>query len=117
MFVTEPLVEVRRSGRVESVHYGALAVVDTTGQSIAQVGDANLVSYLRSSAKPFQLLPLVESGTAERLGFTDVELAVIAGSHAGEPRHVAAVQSILNKIGLPDTALQCGIHAPFNAEA
>ncbi|HSD83104.1 MAG TPA: asparaginase [Anaerolineae bacterium] len=116
-FHTETLVEVWRGGRLESEHCGAIAVVDATGKLIAHAGDVDLISYLRSSAKPFQLLPLVESGAADRLGFTDAELAVIAGSHAGEPRHVAAVQSILNKIDLPDTALQCGIHVPFNAEA
>ncbi len=117
MFVTEPMVEVWRGGRVESQHQGALAVVDAAGRLIAQVGDAQLVSYLRSSAKPFQLLPLVESGGAERLGFTDTELAVMAGSHSGEPQHVATVQSILSKIGLNAGALQCGIHAPLSASA
>jgi L-asparaginase II len=81
------------------------------------VGDVQLVSYLRSSAKPFQLLPLIESGAADRFRFTDAELAIIAGSHSGEPRHVATVQSILNKIDLPDSALQCGSHVPFNPAA
>jgi L-asparaginase II len=102
---------------VESEHRGAIAVVNASGKLIAHAGDVDLVSYLRSSAKPFQLLPLVESGAADRFGFTDAELAVIAGSHSGEPRHVAAVQSILNKIGLREDALQCGIHVPFNADA
>jgi L-asparaginase II len=116
-FQTEALVEVTRGGQVESEHRGAIAVVDATGQLIAHIGDVNLVSYLRSSAKPFQLLPLIESGAADRFGFTDAELAVIAGSHSGELRHVAAVQSILSKIGLREGALQCGIHVPFNAAA
>ncbi len=116
-FQTETLVEVTRGGCVESEHRGAIAVVDATGKLIAHAGDVQLVSYLRSSAKPFQLLPLIESGAADRFGFTDAELAIIAGSHSGEPRHVAAVQSILNKIGLPDSALQCGIHVPFNPES
>ena len=116
-FQTETLVEVTRGGRVESEHRGAIAVVDATGKLIAHAGDVQLVSYLRSSAKPFQLLPLIESGAADRFGFTDAELAIIAGSHSGEPRHVAAVQSILNKIGLPDSALQCGIHVPFNPDS
>ncbi len=116
-FQTESLVEVTRGGRVESEHRGAVAVVNADGRLMAHIGDVELVSYLRSSAKPFQLLPLVESGAADRFGFTDVELAVIAGSHSGEPRHVAAVQSILNKIGLSEDALQCGIHVPFNADA
>jgi L-asparaginase II len=117
MFETVSLVEATRGGRVESEHRGAVAVVDAHGKLIAQAGDIDLVSYLRSSAKPFQLLPLVESGAADRFGFTDVELAVITGSHSGEPRHVAAVQSILRKIGLNEDALQCGIHVPFNAAA
>lgn len=116
-FQTETLVEVTRGGRVESEHRGAIAVVDATGKLIAHAGDVQLVSYLRSSAKPFQLLPLIESGAADRFGFTDAELAIIAGSHSGEPRHVAVVQSILNKIGLPDSALQCGLHVPFNPES
>jgi L-asparaginase II len=116
-FQTETLVEVTRGGRVESEHCGAIAVVDAAGKLIAHLGDVQLVSYLRSSAKPFQLLPLIESGAADRFGFTDAELAVIAGSHSGEPRHLAAVQSILNKIGLPDSALQCGVHVPFNPAA
>ncbi len=116
-FGTESLVEVWRGGRVESEHRGAIAVVDATGQLLAHIGDVELTSYLRSSAKPFQLLPLVESGAADRFGFTDRELAVIAGSHSGEPRHVEAVQSILNKIGLSEGALQCGAHVPFNPEA
>ncbi len=114
---TEALVEVTRGGRVESEHRGAIAVVDANGELVAHRGDVGLVSYLRSSAKPFQLLPLVESGAADRFGFTTAELAVMAGSHSGEPRHVTAVQSILNKIGLSEDALQCGIHVPFNADS
>jgi L-asparaginase II len=117
MLETVPLVEVRRGGRVESEHRGAIAVVDANGKSLAHLGDVDLVSYLRSSAKPFQLLPLIESGAADRFGFTDAELAVMAGSHSGEARHVAAVQSILDKIGLREDALQCGIHVPFNADS
>ncbi len=61
-FGTETLVEVMRGGRIESEHRGAIAVVDASGKLIARVGDVNLTTYLRSSAKPFQLLPLVESG-------------------------------------------------------
>jgi L-asparaginase II len=116
-FQTEVLVEAWRGSRVESEHRGAIAVADANGRLIAHTGDVGLISYLRSSAKPFQLLPLVESGAADRFGFTDAELAVMAGSHSGEPRHVAAVQSILDKIGLSEDALQCGSHVPFNASS
>ncbi|HEY4722730.1 MAG TPA: asparaginase, partial [Anaerolineae bacterium] len=116
-FKTETLVEVTRGGRVESEHRGVIAVVDATGKLIAHVGDVDLISFLRSSAKPFQALPLVESGAADRFGFTDQELAIIAGSHSGEARHIEVAQSILSKIGLKEDALQCGIHVPFSPES
>ncbi|HZY45364.1 MAG TPA: asparaginase [Anaerolineae bacterium] len=116
-FQTETLVEVIRGGRLESEHRGAIAVVNAAGKLIARVGDVNLTTYLRSSAKPYQLLPLVESGAADRFGFTDQELAIMAGSHSGEARHVEVVQSILNKIGLKEEALQCGAHVPYSSES
>lgn len=112
-----PLVEVMRGGRVESVHYGAVAAVDARGRLIAHAGDPNLVAYLRSTAKPFQLLPFVEAGGADHFGLSDRELAVMAASHSGEPRHVEAVLGILNKIGLDESALQCGTHWPFSEES
>jgi len=113
----EPLVEVIRSGRVESVHYGAVAIVKANGDLVAHVGDPDLVAYLRSTAKPIQLLPLIESGGADRFGFSDRELAVMAASHSGEPRHVETVQGILHKIGLDESALQCGAHTPRSEES
>jgi len=112
-----PLVEVTRGGRLEAIHYGAVAVVDAQGRLVAHAGDPDLVAYLRSSAKPFQLLPLVEQGGADKFEFTDKELAVMAASHSGEPRHVATVRGILDKISLGESALQCGAHWPSSEES
>jgi L-asparaginase II len=56
----------------------------------------------------------VESGAADHFGFSDEELAVICASHSGETRHVAAVRSVLAKIGLAEEALQCGTHWPLD---
>lgn len=112
----EPLqIEVTRGELVESVHRAHAAVVDATGSVLYAAGDPDRVTFLRSSAKPLQALAMVESGAAERFGFTDRELAVTCASHFGEPFHVAAVQSILEKIGLDEGALACGIHAPTHA--
>src|SRR5262245_36729020 len=109
-----PLVVVRRGGVVESVHHGAIVVADASGRVDLAYGDAVAVTFLRSAAKPFQALPLLQSGAVERFGLTDEEVAVMIGSHGGEPFHVAAVQSILKKIGLGEEALQCGAHPPFH---
>jgi len=109
-----PLVEVSRGGLVESVHFGAIAAVDSRGRLIASAGDPGTLVVLRSTAKPAQVLPLLDSGAAERFRFSDAEVAVMAGSHGGEPFHVRAVLSILKKVGLDETALQCGAHPPYH---
>ena len=114
MFSSVPLVQVIRGSRLEAVYRGAMAVVDARGQLIASVGDAYLTTFLRSSAKPFQLLPLVESGGADRLGFSERELALMAASHNGEEFHVQAVVGILARLGLDESALQCGAHPPLH---
>jgi L-asparaginase II len=109
-----PLVEVWRGGTLESVHHGAVAVTDDTGRTVLAHGDPGIVTFLRSSAKPAQVLPLLASGVADRFGFTDEEIAVMIGSHGGEPFHVAAVRSILTKTGVGEDALRCGAHAPYH---
>ena len=114
MFNTIPLVQVMRGSRLEAVYRGAMAIVNARGHIIASVGDSNLTAFLRSSAKPFQLLPLIESGAADRLGFSDRELALMAASHNGEEFHVQAVVGILARLGLNESALQCGAHPPLH---
>jgi L-asparaginase II len=110
----EPAVLVRRGAVVESVHRAIVAVVDPGGKILARLGDPAPVTFLRSAAKPFQALALVESGGAEAFGLTDPELAIIAGSHSGEDRHVKVVEGILARGGLGPEALQCGIHRPYH---
>lgn len=112
-----PLAALYREGLLESVHRGRYAVCDAGGSVLESGGDAGEPVWVRSSAKPFQALPLVFSGAADSLGLTGEELAVACGSHSGEERHVAAVRSILEKAGLPESALQSGTHPPLNSAA
>lgn len=111
------LVEVWRGPIVESRHRGHLTAVDSAGHAIAALGSPETVTYLRSSGKPFQAIPVIASGAADRFGFTEQEIAIACGSHSGEPMHVDAVRSMLEKIGLDEGALKCGVHEPFSAEA
>jgi L-asparaginase II len=113
----EPLVEVKRGSITESRHRGHIVVVDPDGNIIASVGAPENVTYLRSSAKPFQALPLLISGAAERFDFTDREVALACGSHNGEPIHTELAASMLRKIGLGPEALHCGAHEPYGTEA
>lgn len=111
-----PLVEVRRGSITESRHRGHVVAVDGDGQIVARLGAPEILTYLRSSAKPHQALPLVASGAADRFGFTAQEIALACGSHSGEAVHEEIALSMLRKIGLDDTALKCGVHEPFSRE-
>jgi L-asparaginase II len=110
------VVSVRRGSLVESRHRIQAAWCDTSGRLVGGTREPDLVTTLRSSAKPFQLLPLVERGHADRWGFTDEQLAVMTASHTGTAYHVALVQGILDRIGLDAGALACGWHEPFDPE-
>jgi L-asparaginase II len=109
-----PLVEVWRGPIVESRHRGHIAVVDGDGHLVASLGEPQTVTYLRSSAKPFQSVPLLTSGAAERFHLTEAELAIACGSHSGEDLHVETVARLLEKIGLDEGFLKCGVHEPFD---
>lgn len=111
------LVEVWRGPLVESRHRGHLAAVDGGGNTITSLGLPETVTYVRSSGKPFQAISVIVSGAAERFGFTEQEIAIACGSHSGESIHLDTVRSMLAKIGLDESALKCGVHEPFSAEA
>ncbi len=112
----EPVVEVTRGGVVESVHYGAAAVVDRMGRLLAWVGDPQAMSFLRSSAKPFQAIPLVEGGGLDAFGLTPGQLALICASHSGTDAHKAMAESIQARVGVSESHLLCGTHPPYDAE-
>ena len=114
--IAEPLVEVKRGALTESRHRGHIVVIEPDGNIVAYLGSPQTVTFLRSSAKPFQALPLLTSGAADRFEFTDREVALACASHNGEPIHTELAASMLEKIGLGPEALKCGIHEPYSVE-
>jgi L-asparaginase II len=106
------LARVLRGGGVESRHRGDAAVVDESGRLLAGAGDPSRRVFLRSAAKPFQALPLLEAGGAERFRLTERELALICASHGGEPRHVRTVERLLGRGGFGVRDLVCGPDLP-----
>ncbi|HEY5820181.1 MAG TPA: asparaginase [Mesorhizobium sp.] len=116
--MTDPvLVEVLRGDIVESVHRGAVAVVDAAGKLVLELGNIDQTVFPRSAVKSIQALPLIETGAADRYGLTDRELALACASHLGEPDHVATAQTMLGKCGLGEEALECGVHWPTSHDA
>ena len=102
---------------MENVHRGRVAVCDQEGELVEAVGGAEGYAYARSSAKPFQAIPLVLSGAADALDLTAEELAVACASHNAEEPHLAAARSILRKANLSERDLQNGAHPPLYAPA
>ncbi|MCD1257920.1 asparaginase [Paenibacillus athensensis] len=113
----EIVVRVCRGPLTESVHRGHMAVIGADGRLVAEAGDARLVTFARSAAKPLQALPVIEAGAADAYGFTAAELALLSSSHSGEAEHVEAAAALLGKLGLSAAQLQCGVHEPFDAAA
>jgi len=107
-----PLSEVTRGGTVESVHRGAVAVVDRRGRLLHVCGDPYTLTFTRSALKPLQALPFVAGGGVERFGYSPAQVALMCASHSGEPRHVDAVADMLARAGCSADDLQCGTHAP-----
>ena len=115
---TVPLVHTTRGYpdtgyTVENIHMGSVAVVDTSGKLIWSAGDPDAMTFTRSALKPFQALPFVLAGGPARFGLSSAELALMCASHSGEDKHLAAVASILCKIGCDESDLECGCGTPL----
>jgi L-asparaginase II len=96
-------VAVRRGGTVESRHrIHAVAVQD--GAVVEEVGDGALVTFLRSSAKPIQALPL----TRARPDLAEQELAIACASHLALPEQLAAARALLVRAPASEDELECG---------
>src|SRR6185369_16903889 len=99
----EPLVEVIRSGFVESRHSGSVVVLGPDGEVVAWAGDVMGAIFPRSSNKPLQAVGLLRAGLA--LGPPD--LALVTASHRGEQFHIQGVLAMLRAAGLQPSALGC----------
>ena len=99
------VAEVVRSGFVESVHHGSVAVL---GGGTSR-GDVTTPIFPRSSNKPLQTVGMLRAGLVPR---DESDLALISGSHYGEPLHVRRVRDILAAAGLPESALRCPVALP-----
>jgi L-asparaginase II len=107
-------VVATRGSIIESQHRVHAAVVDARGCLIAGAGEPTLTTHSRSCAKPFQVMPLLESGGFDDLHWGDDQLALACGSHGGEPEHVAICQAMLSSIGLEEGDLACGPQEPLS---
>jgi L-asparaginase II len=108
---------VYRGQHVESFHSGSIAVVDSHGRLLAFAGDPNFRTSLRSAAKPFQGIPLLEYGGGDEYELTPEEVALTCASHGGEPLHVSTAAALLRKGEFDESDLLCGAHLPYDEKS
>jgi L-asparaginase II len=101
---SEPIVvEVTRGEVVEAWH--RVHAVAVRGEDVLlAAGDAELVAFLRSSAKPLQALPLVRA----RPDLAADEIAIACASHAATAEQLAAVRRLLADAHASEEELECG---------
>jgi L-asparaginase II len=114
---SEIMVKVLRADHVESIHRGHAAIIHNQGRLLGYIGNPGFVTYMRSTAKLFQAIPVITSGAVDRFDFTDEELALMCASHNGEDKHVATARTMLAKLGLSEDDLLCGAQYPFQVES
>src|SRR3954468_12244817 len=108
-------VVVTRGAVIESQHRVHAAVADASGTLVAAAGLPTRLTHWRSCAKPLQVMPLIDAGGFDRIGWGDDQLALAVASHGGEPEHVALAESMLTSIGMEVGDLACGPHDPLAA--
>ena len=106
-------VAIWRGDFMESRHRVHCAVVSEDGTLLAAAGDGDLATWWRSCAKPFQAMPLLESGAVDELAWGEDQIALACASHGGEPEHVEVVAGMLADIDLEEGDLACGPHEPL----
>lgn len=102
------LVRQLRGDVVESEHRGHVVEVDAAGRLLHAVGDPERPVTLRSTAKPFGLVALLEAGGRDAFELSDAELAFLASSHSGEDLHVRTLHGIFRRARLSQAMLACG---------
>lgn len=108
------LVEFIRDRLVEQEHYGLFIKLSKSG-NIKKIGEDNKYPfYLRSCAKPLQAALVIDFELNKFYNLSSKELAICCASHAGEECHTKTVKGFLNKIGLDESYLKCGLHKPIS---
>ena len=109
----QPLVDVERSGVVESVHRGHVVIMDASGHILFSLGEPSAPIFARSCIKPMQAIGLLDCGAV----LSQPQLALAAASHSGEPFHIEVARSTLTDGGIEESELGCPPDLPLGVPA
>ena len=110
----ELLIKCERDELVDEEHFGFI-VLSNKNKAFDFTGETNNYPfYLRSCAKPLQASLVIDYEMDKFYDMTDEEIAICCASHTGEEIHVNTARKLLNKIGLDESYLKCGLHKPLS---
>ena len=110
------MVEVTRSGEIESFHHGVAVLINSSGNILKEWGNSNISIYPRSALKPIQTLNLYKDGMADSMKLTEEQIAITTASHHAEKFHQEIILNWLKKINISEENLSCGHDWPWNLE-
>ena len=110
------MVEVTRSGEIESFHHGVAVLINSSGDILKEWGNSDINIYPRSALKPIQTLNLYKDGIATSMELTEEQIAITTASHHAEKFHQEIISNWLKKINIKEENLSCGHDWPWNLE-
>ena len=110
------MVEVTRSGEIESFHQGVAVLINSSGDILKEWGNSDINIYPRSALKPIQTLNLYKDGLADSMNLSEEQIAITTASHHAEKFHLDIISNWLKKININDENLSCGHDWPWNLE-
>ncbi len=102
-------VHLLREGILESSHHVEATVCDSKGRVLLLAGDSQTSTFIRSALKPFQALAVTSTGTLQKYGLSDRDLAIMCSSHQGKIEQARQAFNILWQADIDPSALQCPI--------
>ncbi len=100
-------VYLKRASSVESIHRVHAVVSDKKGRVLMKAGNPDYETFIRSALKPFQAIPFLSSGAAEKISCGEKGIAIACASHSGTTEHARESFKILWNSNIDIDKLQC----------
>lgn len=111
------ITKVYRGSVIESFHLGYAYVSDETGEELFVTGNPDTPVFTQETASLFKTITLLQEKGDEKFKLSDEELAVTCSTHAGRDTHTQVIHSLLKKLDLKISDLQCAIKTPEDTQS
>jgi|YNPMSStandDraft_2_1061718.scaffolds.fasta_scaffold00003_83 L-asparaginase II len=100
-------VLIKRGKLAEKIYEIYYILIDEDLNILSYSGNINYITYSRSTAKPFQLIPLLTNDGHNYYNFNEKEISLMCSSHFAEDYHIETLKQIIEKIGINEDDLLC----------